>query len=62
MPVYDVELSLPLSLKIVVEAPDKQSAAAQALSLTAGDPRRAVKHAAMLFSGTPSLEAIDAVL
>jgi hypothetical protein len=59
MSVYEVELSLPMSIKIVIEAEGKRSAAARAMSLAAGDPRRAVKDAAMVFSGTPSLEAVD---
>ena len=59
MPVYEVELSLPMSMRIVVEAASKQSAAVIAMSLAAGDPRQAVKNAATIFSGTPSLETID---
>lgn len=58
--VYEVDLSLPMSIKIVVEAADKKAAAGIAMSLAAGDPRKAVKHAATIFSGTPSLEAVDA--
>ena len=59
MRTYEVTLSLPISLKLVYEAPDRRTAVGLAMRYASGDPRRAVASAAMLFSGTPSVEDVD---
>ncbi len=59
MKVFEVTLSLPISIKLVYEAPDRRTAAGLAMSFASGDPKKAVRNAAMVFSGTPSVEDID---
>ncbi len=59
MKTYDIVLSLPMSIQLTIEAPDKETAARHAMNLADKDPRGAVKNAAVVFSGTPSVEVVD---
>ncbi len=59
MSVYEVTLSLPISIKLVYEAPDRRTAIGLAMSYASGEPKKAVANCAMLFSGTPTVEDVD---